>query len=103
MFKRSSRKMELVWWNQRNANLLAAACTLFTGATYIDIDDWAALLNLQIPKKTSFYAIQSSYLIPVVEIVYKEKQEQMLEGLWMQNILQKGVHLSGDGRSDRYV
>lgn len=82
-------------------NLLVAACTLFTGATYVDIDDWASLLNLQIPKKTTFYAIQSSYLIPVVDVMYKEQQEKLLEGLRTQNILQKGVHLSGDGRNDR--
>ncbi|XP_065096757.1 uncharacterized protein [Paramisgurnus dabryanus] len=81
-------------------NLLVAACILFTGATYADIDDWASLLNLQIPKKTTFYAIQSSYLIPVVDVMYKEQQEKLLEGLRTQNILEKGVHLSGDGRND---
>lgn len=81
-------------------NLLVAACILFTGATYADIDDWASLLNLQIPKKTTFYAIQSSYLIPVVDVMYKEQQEKLLEGLRTQNILKKGVHLSGDGRND---
>ncbi|XP_073669439.1 uncharacterized protein [Paramisgurnus dabryanus] len=81
-------------------NLLVAACILFTGATYADIDDWASLLNLQIPKKTTFYAIQSSYLIPVVDVMYKEQQEKLLEGLRTQNILKKGVHLSEDGRND---
>lgn len=83
-------------------NLFVSACTLFTGATYTDIDDWAKLLNLQLPKKTTFYAIQSSYLIPVVDVMYKEQQDKMLEALRMENILHKGVHLSGDGRNDRY-
>ncbi|CAM4530009.1 unnamed protein product [Leuciscus chuanchicus] len=60
-------------------NLLVAASILFTGATYVDIADWAACLNVQIPKKTSFYAIQSSYLIPVVDVFYKEQQAKLLE------------------------
>lgn len=84
-------------------NLLVSACTLFTGATYSDIADWASLLNLQIPKKSSYYAMQSSYLIPVIDFAYKEHQAKRMEHLRMQNVLQKVVHLSGDGRSDRSV
>lgn len=38
-------------------NLLAAAATLFTGATFTDIADWAGLLNLQLPQKTTYYNI----------------------------------------------
>ncbi|XP_051578294.1 uncharacterized protein LOC127454857 isoform X2 [Myxocyprinus asiaticus] len=81
-------------------DLLVAACTVFTGATYADIADWASLLNLQVPDKTAFYAIQSSYLTPVIDATYREQQAELLNILRMQNILQKGVHLSGDGRSD---
>lgn len=95
-------------WNSCNEtrgmadnNLLVAASTLFTGATYVDIADWAACLNVQIPQKTTFYAIQSSYLIPVVDVFYKEQQAKLLEDLRLQNVLQKGANLSGDGRSDR--
>uniref|UniRef100_A0A8C1M8N5 Uncharacterized protein n=1 Tax=Cyprinus carpio TaxID=7962 RepID=A0A8C1M8N5_CYPCA len=94
-------------WNSCNEtrgmadnNLLVAASTLFTGATYVDIADWAACLNVQIPQKTTFYAIQSSYLIPVVDVFYKEQQAKLLEDLRLQNVLQKGANLSGDGRSD---
>ncbi len=83
-------------------NLLMAASTLFTGATYTTIADWAGLLNLQIPQKTTYYNIQSSYLIPVIDIVYNEQHKAIMEQLLhKQYVLKKGVHVSGDGRSDR--
>ncbi|XP_051543374.1 uncharacterized protein LOC127434585 [Myxocyprinus asiaticus] len=81
-------------------NLLVSASAVFTGATYADIADWATLLNLQVPNKTTFYALQSSYLIPVIDAAYREQQTTLLDQLRIQNLLQKGVHLSGDGRSD---
>ncbi|KAM9840465.1 uncharacterized protein ACBR49_015851 [Aulostomus maculatus] len=58
-------------------DLLAAAATLFTGASYPDIAEWAALLRLQLPQKTTFYNMQSSYLIPIIEEAYK-KQENVV-------------------------
>lgn len=80
-------------------NLLVSASVLFSGATYVNFADWAALLNLQVPKKTAFYSMQSSYLIPAA--TYKVKQTGILNDLQIQNELQSEVHLSGDGRSDR--
>lgn len=79
-------------------NLLFSASTLFTGATYTTIADWAKLLNLQMPKKTTFYSIQSSYLIPAIDMKYKEQHQAIMERLLQK---QTGVHVSGDGRSDR--
>jgi len=58
-------------------NLLVPSSTLLTGATHVDIADWAACLNLKIPQKTTFYAIQSSYLIPVVDVFYQEHQTKL--------------------------
>ncbi|XP_042610729.1 uncharacterized protein LOC109070109 [Cyprinus carpio] len=81
-------------------NLLVSACTLFTGATYTDIADWATLLNLQIPHKTTYFDIQSSYLIPVIDEEYKEQQKAAMNDLHLQTELCNPVHLSGDGRSD---
>ncbi|XP_051971034.1 uncharacterized protein LOC127635204 isoform X2 [Xyrauchen texanus] len=81
-------------------NLLVSASAVFTGATYADIADWATLLNLQVPKKSTFYALQSSYLIPVIDAAYREQQTTLLNQLRIQNMFQKGVHLSGDGRPD---
>lgn len=79
-------------------NLLLSASTLFTGATYTTIADWAELLNLQTPKKTTYYSIQSSYLIPAIDMKYKEQHQAIMERLLQ---TQTGVHVSGDGRSDR--
>lgn len=84
-------------------NLLVSACTLFTGATYTDIADWATLLNLQIPHKTTYFDIQSSYLIPVIDEEYKEQQKAAMNDLHLRTELCNPVHLSGDGRSDRQV
>ncbi len=84
-------------------NLLVSACTLFTGATYTDIADWATLLNLQMPHKTTYHDIQSSYLIPVVNEEYQEQQKAAINDLHLQTELRNPVNLSGDGRSDRQV
>ncbi|XP_065129116.2 uncharacterized protein [Paramisgurnus dabryanus] len=81
-------------------NLLVSASVLFSGATYASLADWAALLNLQVPKKTAFYSMQSSYLIPAVNATYKPKQDTILNELLVENALHTEVHLSGDGRSD---
>ncbi|XP_051962723.1 uncharacterized protein LOC127629634 isoform X8 [Xyrauchen texanus] len=81
-------------------DLHVAASIVFSGATYVDIADWAALLNLQVPDKATFNGIQSSYLIPVIDSAYKEQQTALLQLLRMQNRPQKRVHLSGDGRDD---
>lgn len=82
-------------------NLLVWASTAFTGSTYADISDWAAVVNRQLPNKITFYAIQSLYLIPVIDAAYKEQQTALLEDLQVESTLQKEIHLSRDGRSDR--
>ncbi|KAL7383208.1 hypothetical protein ABVT39_006543 [Epinephelus coioides] len=81
-------------------NLLTAAATLFTGATYTDIADWAAVLRLQLPKKTTYYNIQSSYLIPVIEEAYKMQENAIFARLICQTLDGEAVHVCGDGRSD---
>ncbi len=81
-------------------NLLAAAATLFTGATFTDIADWAGLLNLQLPQKTTYNNIQASYLIPVIEAAYKKQEDIIKARLISQTQDGEGVKLCGDGRSD---
>lgn len=80
-------------------NLLAAA-TLFTGATYTDIADWAGLLNIQMPHKSTYYSIQSSYLIPVIAEEYKKQEDTIRARLICQTLDGEGVQICGDGRSD---
>jgi len=81
-------------------NLLTAGATLCTGATYTDIADWAKLLNLQLPKHTTYDSIQSSYLIPTIEKVYKKQESTVKARLICQTLDEEDVHLCGDGRSD---
>lgn len=82
-------------------NLLVSAGTVFTGSTYAAISEWATVLNLQVPHKTTFYAIQSSYLIPAIDEAFKEQQTALLEHLKAGSTEKQEIHLSGDGRSDR--
>ncbi|KAK0143836.1 Mannosyl-oligosaccharide 1,2-alpha-mannosidase IA [Merluccius polli] len=81
-------------------NLISAAATLFTGATYTDIAEWAGLMNLQIPKKSTFYNIQACYLIPVIDAAYKKQEYMVKARLISQTLDGEGVQLCGDGRSD---
>ncbi|CAM4508137.1 unnamed protein product [Leuciscus chuanchicus] len=81
-------------------NLFAAAATLFTGSTYTDIADWAGLLNLQLPLEVTFYNIQASYLLPVIEKSYTQQENIIKARLICQSEDGEGVQLSGDGRSD---
>lgn len=81
-------------------NLLAAVATLFTGATFTDIADWAGLLNLQLPQKTTCNNIQASYLIPVIEAAYKKQEDIIKARLICQSRDGEEVHLCGDGRRD---
>lgn len=83
-----------------NNNLLSAAATLFSGATYTDIADWAGLMNLQLPKKTTYYNLQTCYLIPVIEAAYKKQENIVKAKLICQTQDGEGVQLCGDGRSD---
>ncbi|KAK0132604.1 THAP domain-containing protein 4 [Merluccius polli] len=80
-------------------NLLVASAILFTGSTYTEIFDWAELLNLQIPKKTTFYSLQSTYLIPVIEYAYRDHHEDIMRNLQLQTV-GGGISICGDGRSD---
>ncbi|XP_039652905.1 uncharacterized protein LOC120556990 isoform X2 [Perca fluviatilis] len=64
----------------------AAAATLFTDATYTDIADWAGLLNLQLPQKSTYYSIQSSYLIPVIAENYKQQEDTIRARLICQTL-----------------
>ncbi|XP_076128204.1 uncharacterized protein LOC143109377 [Alosa pseudoharengus] len=89
--------------DQRNMgrnNLLACAATFFTGATYSDIKDWADLINLQLPGKTQFYAIQSKYLIPVINHAYKGQQQKILERISQLSASGEKLEMCGDARCD---
>ncbi|KAK7909695.1 hypothetical protein WMY93_014379 [Mugilogobius chulae] len=81
-------------------NLVSSAAIIFTGTTHNEIAEWADLLNLQLPKKTSYYSLQSTYMIPVVHKAYTDMQEKNLSEL--QEKASQGGHtdICGDARSD---
>ena len=76
-------------------NLLVASSILFTGSTCTEIFDWAK----KIPKKTTFYSLQSTYLIPVIEYAYCDHHEEIMRNLQLQTV-GGGISICGDGRSD---
>ncbi|KAI2667129.1 11S globulin [Labeo rohita] len=81
-------------------NLLSCAATFFTGATYSDIKEWAKLINLQLPSKSQFYAIQSKYLIPVTNHAYKGQQQKILERIFQLSAAGQKLEMCGDARCD---
>uniref|UniRef100_A0A3B1K8T9 Uncharacterized protein n=1 Tax=Astyanax mexicanus TaxID=7994 RepID=A0A3B1K8T9_ASTMX len=81
-------------------NLVSSAAIIFTGTTQNEIDEWADLLNLQLPKKTSYYALQSNYMIPVIHKAYTEMQEEFLTELRERVAAGGHTDICGDARSD---
>lgn len=79
-------------------NLVSSAAIIFTGTTQTEIQEWADLINLQLPKTTSYYSLQSTYLIPVVHQAYTDMQESILSEL--QDTACAGGHtdMGGDAR-----
>ncbi|XP_031136838.2 uncharacterized protein LOC116037199 [Sander lucioperca] len=82
------------------SNLIISAATFFTGTTHTTIMDWAELLHTSIPKKTQFYALQSSYLIPVIQEAYQTQHEQIIKRLIEHSNSGQKVELCGDARCD---
>ncbi|CAL8315387.1 unnamed protein product [Arctogadus glacialis] len=70
------------------------------GATFTDIQDWAQLVNLQLPSKSQYHAIQSKYLIPAVNDAYKAQQDNNIEHVRELSASGQKVDLGGDARCD---
>lgn len=81
-------------------NLLVPAAVLFTGTTFTEIHEWAKLLNLQLPKKTQYYSVQSNYLFPVIHQAYKEHQLNLIQRTMQVKAEGNPIELCGDARSD---
>lgn len=62
-------------------NLVSSAAIIFTGTTQNEIAEWADVLNLLLPKKTSYYSLQSTYMIPVIDKAYTDMQDKILAEL----------------------
>lgn len=79
-------------------NLVSSAAIIFTGTTQNEIEEWADLLNLQLPKKTSYYSLQSTYMIPVIQEAYTEMQEEILSELRETEAAGGHTDICGDAR-----
>lgn len=79
-------------------NLVSSAAILFTGTTQTEIAEWADVLNLQLPKKTSYYSLQSTYMIPVIDKAYRDMQESILAEIMDKAADGGHTDLCGDAR-----
>lgn len=79
-------------------NLVSSAAIIFTGTTQNEIAEWADLLNLQLPKKTSYYSLQSTYMIPVIHKAYTDMQEKILSELQETAVAGGHADVGGDAR-----
>ena len=85
--------------NMPSGNLLLTAATCFSGNTFAKFMTFSDFLNLQSISKTTFYTIQSRYIIPTVEKTWFNMQEQIIEEMRCQD----SVRLCGDDRCDSPV
>ncbi len=77
-------------------NVLVCAATLFSGLTYSRLKDFSDILNMLMLCETTFYDIQSSVLIPVVNEAWTAEKLQIQAELRACD----SVVLAGDGRCD---
>ena len=76
-------------------NLLLSAGILFTGNSYSNFANVAKATNLQFFSDRNFTSTQKKYLFPVVNKVYSEHEEAILD-----EVRNKQVVAGGDGRCD---
>ena len=76
-------------------NLLMSSAILLSGATYTKIAILAEILGLCFFSEKTFCTIQDSYLFPVINEVWQQKQNTVFNDL-----KGKDLWLSGDGRCD---
>ena len=76
-------------------NLLLAGAILFTGGQFLTFQNFANILHLAFLSESTFYAIQSSYLFPVVDSLFNQQQTAILATLSGES-----VTLLGDGQCD---
>jgi len=82
--------------NIPSGNLLIPAAIICTGGTFQEFSNFAEALQLQFIGKSSFFKMQSDFILPVINKQYKDQQNKVIAEI-------KGempVDLCGDGRSD---
>lgn len=104
-YKSSCREgCETSWSSQpvvnrvKMGNLLVAGCILFTGNTFARMDDFAKCLGLRFISSSTFYDLQNSHLLPIIQESWEENRHQILQTAMERH--PQGLVLSGDARTD---
>ena len=82
--------------NTPAGNLLLSAATLFSGNTFSKISQFASFFNLAFLGKTTFYNMQSNYLLPAVDRAWTDEKSKVLNDAKVDDY----INLNGDGRCD---
>ena len=83
--------------DQYAGNLLMLAATLFSGSTFTNLMEFAAISKLQMFGKAFFYKMQRKYLHPAFNLVCENYQHTLIAD---SVVAAKSFKLSGDGRCD---
>lgn len=76
-------------------DLLISSAILFSGNNFNKIELFAKILHMGFPSQSSFTKLQRKYLVPAVDDLWEEKQEEMTA-----EMANKDLVLLGDGRMD---
>ena len=57
-------------------------------------------MNIQIPSSSTFYKLQSSYLLPVIDSEYEKRKHAIIAKILLDAEAGQGIEICGDGRSD---
>ncbi|XP_078146135.1 uncharacterized protein LOC144542771 [Centroberyx gerrardi] len=85
-------------------DMLVAGSTLFTGGTYIQLEEWSKTLNLNMICHSTFYEIQRAYLHPAIDEMYKLQQNILMAQVYLKQLDDgdeaKGIKLCGEACTD---
>lgn len=76
-------------------NLFLAASTLYTGNTYTTLSEISNCLRLKIFCERDFYYIQKKWLLPSINVMWTQHQEQLLSGMRL-------IYVVLSGNKDHY-
>ena len=78
-----------------SGNFLLAACILLTGGLFAKMSSFFDLLNLVFISKSTFYVVQSTYILPMIQAAWTRERSRVWELLG-----KKKLAVAGDGRCD---
>ena len=78
-----------------SGNFLLAACILLTGGLFAKMSSFFDLLNLVFISKSTFYVVQSTYILPMIHAAWTRERSRVWELLG-----KKKLAVAGDGRCD---